>query len=176
MDRPRALTALLLAVLAGCAVGRARAGTFRRLSVVELAATADACVVARVAESEVHWNETGDVIVTTFTVVPEEVLAGSVEPGPLLVHRVGGTLHGLTLSHDGMPKLEVGATAALFLRRRAPGQHVIAGLAQGAWRLEGERFIRDVPAAGGRGFVREALTAAELRRRVRAARPDGARP
>lgn len=167
--RSRALLAgltLLATVAAGATP--AVAARFRHLSIEELAVRCDAAVVGHVTDAQVGWNATRDVIVTTFTIEPEDVLAGDLLPGPLTVTRVGGELDGLALTHAGMARLDVGDRVALFLRERAPSRFVILGLAQGVLRADGNHFVRRLP--GDDAATPERVAPGELRRRVEASR------
>ncbi|MEM7244833.1 MAG: hypothetical protein AAF533_05785 [Acidobacteriota bacterium] len=169
----RLLTVLAVVLLAGALVsGSSEAASLRHLSIERLAAASEACVLARVVDSTVGWSDSGRVIVTTYTLEQEEVLAGEPPPGPLTLTRVGGELDGLALTHDGMPELTVGETAALFLRERAHGHYVISGLRQGVFRRHGDELVRDLRGINGAPSRFERLSLDDLRSRVRAAGLD----
>jgi len=103
----------------------------------------------------------------TFTVEADEVLAGAVPAGPLLLHRVGGELDGLVLGYEDMPQLETGMRAVVFLRERAPGQYVVTALRQGVLRETATGFDRDLRGVAGAPARDESWTLEALRATVR---------
>ena len=137
------------------------------LSLEDLALRSEACVLGRVVEARTHWNEAGTLIVTTFTLDVEETLSGSPNTGPLELHRLGGELDGLTLGYTGMPRLEIGERAVVFLRERPGTTWTVSGLRQGVLHERDgllERDLREVLAAPA---PRERLPLGVLRERVR---------
>lgn len=160
--------ALLLLALALAALP-ARATQLVHAPIADLARSADLCVIARVLEERVSWNDARTLLVTTWTLEPLETLAGTVSSGPLTVTRVGGELDGLALSYEGMPELRPGEVAAVFLAERAPGRFVVAGLRLGVLHRRAGRFERSLSGVAGAPAALESWTDAELAAEVRRA-------
>jgi hypothetical protein len=167
---PRALRRAATGVaLALASVLPVAAAPLSYLSLEELALRSEACVLGRVVDARTHWNEDRTVIVTTFTLDVEEPLAGRASTGPLVLHRVGGELEGLRLGYSGMPELEVGDRAVVFLREAAPEAWIVSGLRQGVLQEQDGLLERDLRGVLGAPAPRERLGLDSLRERVRAA-------
>ena len=158
-----ALTALTLLTLAA-PVGAVR---FTPVSVEELAARSDTCVVGRVVDEQVGWNDARTLIVTTWTFEVEETLAGEAASQLLRIHRVGGSLEGMTLHYDGMPELRSGERTAVFLHRRAENAWIVSGMRLGVLPEREGEFQRDLADVLGASTTSEGFALPELRRRVR---------
>jgi hypothetical protein len=170
LPRPRAVTAAFaLAFIAGAGASDVTAATLRLLSVEALAQRSSGCVVGRVVDERVHWNEAHTVIVTTYTLDVSETLAGEIPTGPTTLTRVGGELDGLRLDYDAMPQLALGDDVAVFVLERAPGAFTIAGLEQGVFHERAGVFVRDLRDVADAPAPLESLPLADLRARVKTA-------
>lgn len=162
----RAATGAALALASALPVA---AAPLSYLSLEELTLRSEACVLGRVIDARTHWNEARTVIVTTFTLDVEEPLAGRAATGPLVLHRVGGELDGLRLGYSGMPELDVGQRAVVFLREVGPEAWTVSGLRQGVLHERAGRLERDLRGVVDAPASRERLDLDALRERVRAA-------
>ncbi len=164
---PRALRAAAIAAVLGLSLtSTAFAAPLVYQSLEDLTLRSGGCALAQVVDERVHWNETRTLIVTTFTLDVEESLKGDVPTGPVVLHRLGGEIDGIALGYVGMPELEVGDRAVVFVHERAAGVFIVSGMRQGVL-LESEgRFSRDLRGVLEAPVPTESLDLSELRTRV----------
>jgi hypothetical protein len=163
--------ATLLCLLAAPAL----AATAVETSVEALAREAGAVVRGRVEARAARRSGDGRRIVTDLTVSVAQAWRGSA-PARLTVTVPGGELDGVGQRVDAAPALEPGDEVVLFVSP-TPGGWRLAGLALGAFHVEGARVrsaaeafrVEPAPLASGERRV-EAMGLDELERRVRGAR------
>jgi hypothetical protein len=169
------VTRLPILLLALVAAAPARGATALAATVEELARASDAVVRGTVEGQESRSTADGRQIYTFVTVRPAAVWRGSV-PARLVVRVPGGAVGRIGMRVPGAPAFAAGEEVVLFLRRSG-AVHQVTGLAQGKFRVVGERAAPDLrglflaprdgatPDPGG-----QELALAELERRVRSAR------
>jgi hypothetical protein len=142
--RATILAALLLAV----AVLPARATTFARLELPEMARLATKIVQARAVESHAEWNADRTSISTYTTFEVLDSLKGSIPGERIVVKQLGGKVGHLIMKVHGEPHFQPGDETILFLDDDAvePTMGRIVGMAQGNYRIvrDGatqERFV-----------------------------------
>ena len=156
--------------------GGAAAAVVRPATVEQLAREADAVVRGRVERIASRWAPDRRHIVTAVTLRVARVLRGAAADRVTLLV-AGGEVGEVGQSVDASPAFEEGEEAVVFLRRTPGGEHLVHGLAQGKFRVEGGEARPDlgnyafVPGEVPRG-ERPAgrMPLEELERRVRAAR------
>lgn len=140
------IAAWVVAGLALLEVAPATATTLRALSLEQLAARSVAVVRARVRQQRAEWRQ--GVIVTLSEVEVLEVLRGQAEP-TLTVLQLGGQVGAHAMPVLGAAPLVVDEEWVLFVRR-LPGPtttYELAGMSQGALRVEREGDLRWAPTA-----------------------------
>ncbi|MFL5303285.1 MAG: hypothetical protein ACJ79R_23395, partial [Anaeromyxobacteraceae bacterium] len=168
----------LLAIALGALLAplAARATLVRPTTVEAMARRSDAVVRGVIVSRRSISGSGAKRIVTLVDVETRAVWRG--EAPPLVVVVVpGGTVDGLAQHVAGAPEFTIGEEVALFLRREGRGRFRVKNLAlgkfairggQAAPRLDGVGFVAGEVTAGERRV--EAMSAAELERRVRSAR------
>ncbi len=119
--------------------GRADASTFRALSVQQLARASRACVVARVLQTESHWDSTRGkrVIVTDTRLAVEERIGGVLEDAEIIVRTLGGQVGDIGQIAHGEAVITRKSPGVLFLAA-VPGVVGIlrvTGMAQGHYSI-----------------------------------------
>ena len=109
--------------------------TFRRLTLDEMAATADVVVRVRCLSSESRW-ERGE-IWTHMQFELVEIVKGNV-PRLLTVRTLGGRIGHLHSVVEGVPAFGVGEEVFLFLGGRRVDSFSVLGWAQGTFRIRSE--------------------------------------
>jgi hypothetical protein len=112
--------------------GSCHATTLARLSLEQLAGTADAVARVRCAGSESHWENGSIWTVSTFDVI--EIMKGTL-PAQVTVRLPGGRVGHLIVTVDGTPKFSVGNESVLFLERSRAGGFAVAGWVEGTFRV-----------------------------------------
>jgi hypothetical protein len=110
----------------------AHATTLARLSLTQLAASADAVARVRFASAESRWENGSIWTVTTFDVV--ESMKGGLSP-QVSVRVPGGRVGHLTATVDGTPKFNSGDDVVMFLERSPAGSFSVAGWVEGTFRI-----------------------------------------
>ncbi len=133
--------AALLTLLAS---PRATAGTFRAVTLEELASRSRRCIVGTALGSASRWVERPDGrrIVTTTRVRVDEGLAGDPTGSEVLVETLGGVVGELGQVVHGEAELTLGEAAVLFTaptpEREGQGdRHRVVAMAQGQYPLLG---------------------------------------
>lgn len=126
---------LLLLALALAAAAPARATTFVRMDVPQLAQRSEAAVIGRVRAVTAHAAPGGG-IVTRVVLVPEQVVHGTLPPGELVLEEPGGRVGGLVEHVFGAPEYQVGERVLAFVRRAAGGALRTTGMAMGRYALD----------------------------------------
>ncbi len=147
----------------------------RATSVEDLARASDAVVRGVVQRTSARWSGDGRRILTDVDLAVGSVWRG-VAPARIVVTVPGGSLDGLAQHVDAAPAFHEGEEVVAFLARSGGGWSV-SGLALGKFRVEGDSARPDLsgiempraPLAAGERTV-EAMSLAELERRVREAR------
>ncbi len=171
-------SALLAIVLLGALLApfRAHATLVRPVTVEAMARRSDAVVRGVVVSRRSVCGSGAKRVVTLVGVETHAVWRGEA-PALLTVVVPGGTADGVGQQIAGAPEFTVGEEVVLFLRREGPGRFRVKDLALGKFairggeavpRLDGIGFVGGEVAAGDRRV--EAMSAAELERRVRSAR------
>jgi hypothetical protein len=129
-----------------------QAGAFMTgLSTEELTRSSEAVIVGGVEDVESHWTKDGTSIVTTASVVVDEVVRGVVLQQTATVEYEGGEIGEIGLKVSDVAPLERGERVLLFLKsgksKRFGSVYNIVGKAQGKY-LIGEDGI-----ARKRGFT-----------------------
>jgi hypothetical protein len=124
----------VFAALVACAT--ARATTLMRLSLAEMARTAEVVVRARCVGNVTGWDAGEIWTVTTFQI--EETWKGA-PPGLITVRLLGGRAGNLTSTVDGVPRFQAGEDVVLFLERAGRGNFSIVSWMQGTFRIRLER-------------------------------------
>jgi len=134
----RLAAAAATAAVVGLAVFAARATSVRRTGIAEIGRRASVIVVGTVGGSSARLAlDPGgrSRIHTDYDLRDLSVWKGSVETRNLVLSVVGGTLHGMTLGVEGIPRLEEGRRYLLFLGDAEPLCPIL-GFAQGVFPLE----------------------------------------
>ena len=108
------------------------ATTLARLSLDQLASSADAVARERCAASDSRWENGSIWTVTTFDVV--ETMKGNLN-AQVTVRLPGGRAGHLTAAVDGTPKFNPGDDAVVFLQRLPEGGFSVAGWVEGSFRI-----------------------------------------
>jgi hypothetical protein len=154
----------------------ARATLVRPTTVEAMARRSDAVVRGVVVSRRSAWGSGAKRIVTLVGIETRAVWRGEA-PALFTVVVPGGTMDGIGQLVAGAPEFTVGEEVAVFLHREGPARYRVRNLALGkltlrggeaAPRLDGVGFVRGEATAGER--LVEAMSAAELERRVRSAR------
>jgi hypothetical protein len=154
----------------------AHATLVRPTTVEAMARRSDAVVRGVVVSRRSVWGSGAKRIVTLVEIKTGAVWRGEA-PAFLTVLVPGGTVDGIGQLIAGAPEFTVGEEVAVFLRREGPGRFRVKNLALGKFairgaeaapRLDGMGFVGGEVTAGER--LVEAMSAAELERRVRSAR------
>jgi hypothetical protein len=171
-----------------CAATSIQATTLARLSLDQLAATADAVARVRCTSVESRW-ENGEIwTVTSFDVV--ETMKGALPPR-ITVRLPGGRVGHLTAAVDGTPKFKVRDEAVVFLEQYSgglqaeptpdsgglqagPGTARPAGFSVAAW-VEGTFRIGRDPRTGLETVTQDSSTFAVFDPTTRAFRTEGVR-
>jgi hypothetical protein len=143
------------AALACMAAPPVAASVMEALDLPDLVREADEIVLGEVTRRASRWD--GDRIVTDVTLNASECLKGQAPPGaPLVVTHLGGSVGSVGMRVEGMPQLEVGARALVFVRRGArSGRLRPVGLSQGVLRVRRHAGVDEVlPGAHGVRLVR----------------------
>jgi hypothetical protein len=109
-----------------------RATTLARMSLDQLAASADAVAHVRCDSAKSQWENGAIWTVTTFHVV--ESMKGDL-PSQVTVRLPGGRVGHLTATVDGTPRFHVGDEAVVFLERSRAGGFSVAGWVEGTFRI-----------------------------------------
>lgn len=136
MGRTQKLTAV--ALLLACAP-LARATTLQRMTLEELAATAQYLVRVRCLATESRFEEGEIWTFTTFEVL--ETMKGNLSRR-ITVRLLGGRAGNLVSTVDGVPRFHPGEELFLFLEPAGPAAYSVTSWAQGTFR------IRRDPATG----------------------------
>jgi len=105
------------------------ATTVRRLSFDDLVKKAQVIVSGQVIDSRTYWTSDRKLILTSYTVQVGENIKGKA-PATVTVTSVGGRIGNKILHVAGMPQLQTGENAILFLER-AGAYTTVVGLNQG---------------------------------------------
>jgi hypothetical protein len=119
---------------AGTAPSRAHATTFVRMDEHDLAARSVAAVLGTV--SAVRSEDVAGAIVTTVVLAPERVVAGTLPPGPVMLHESGGTVGRRTERVFGSAEYRVGQRVLVFLSRGADGGLHTTAMAMGKFDVD----------------------------------------
>lgn len=125
-----------------CLVGAAlptRATSLARLSLVDLAASADAVARVRCSAAESRWEGSSVWTVTTFDV--QETMKGKV-PSQITVRLPGGRVGHLTAAVDGAPRFSLGEEVVLFLEKSRTGGFTVTGWVEGTFRISRDPTTR----------------------------------
>lgn len=146
-----------------------------RLELGKMTSAADAIVLGKVERVQSRWTGDRRMIVTEITVrVAERWKGGQATEVTLL--QPGGVVDGIGQVISGMPRFEAGEEVVLFLESQGGGRFLVAGLAQGKYRVERSsdgRAVFAVPAPldglelVGEGPSLEPLPLERLRSKVR---------
>jgi hypothetical protein len=118
------------------AMGGAAAGTtLARMSVAQMAQTAQVIVRARCLGGSTAWDAGEIWTLTSFEV--EEVWRGS-PPARITVRLLGGRVGNLTSSVSGVPRFRPGEEVILFLERTPRGDFSVVSWEQGTFRISRE--------------------------------------
>jgi len=121
---------LIFAVL--CVPPGIWATTLARLSLDQLAASADAVAQVRCTAVESRWENGSIWTVTTFDVA--ETWKGNL-PAQVTVRLPGGRVGHLTAAVDGTPKFTPGDEEVVFLQRLPASGFSVAGWVEGTFRI-----------------------------------------
>lgn len=149
--------------------GRADAGTFRALSVEQLARASRACVVGSVLQSESHWvtKRNGKrVIVTDTRLGIEEHVDGDVEDSEIIVRTLGGIVGDIGQIVHGEAVLTRAGRGLLFLAEAPEAEGIlrVAAMAQGHYPIATRGGVSRLVASPGLGeLVGSDATAATVR-------------
>ena len=108
------------------------ATTLARLSLDQLAVSADAVARVRCTSAESHWENGSIWTVTRFDVV--ETMKGNL-PAQVTVRLPGGRVGHLIVTVDGTPKFDAGDESVVFLERSLTGGFSVAGWVEGTFRI-----------------------------------------
>jgi hypothetical protein len=131
---------LLVAVFMAALPPDARATTFKRMDLDELAATASVIARVRCVAAESRWEGGHIWTFTTFEVV--ETLKGKLQ-GRITVRLVGGKVGHLISTVDGAPRFRSGEDAVLFLEPVQHGEMTVVSWAQGTFRIQRDAAGRE---------------------------------
>jgi hypothetical protein len=183
-----ALRLALALCVANAPALRAAATTFIQMDERDLAARAEAAVIATVIAVRTDAEADG-AIVTTVVLEPEQTVLGVLPPGPITLRERGGFLSGRSERVFGSVEYQVGERVLAFLSRAAGGGLRTTAMAMGKYRLDADgtgaaiaerAFGEDVavldPASGGlhRGGKIEIQSLAALMGRLGVAAPSPA--
>ncbi|HLK88841.1 MAG TPA: hypothetical protein VKZ18_03045 [Polyangia bacterium] len=151
----------MLASVVGLAIASpAWATLVLALDLPALVKRAEQVSVVDVVSVKVGWNEEHDRIVTTVDLAVVDCWKGSAAPASRVqVVQPGGTVDGLTMRVEGLPRFSPGERALLFLRfpRETPGRASVVGMAQGKRAVRREaasgRWMVSAPERGGADYV-----------------------
>ncbi len=135
--------------------GRANAGTFRAVSVEQLARTSRTCVVARALQSESRWVALGGKrrIVTDTRIAVEERIAGDLDDAEIIVRTLGGQVGDIGQIAHGEAVLTRKSSGLTFLSQwpGLSGVFRVTAMAQGHYPIAergGERRVLSSPRLG----------------------------
>ena len=117
----------------------ARATTLARLSLENLAASADSVARLRCADAQAHWENGSIWTVTQFDVL--ETMKGNL-PSQISVRLPGGRVGHVTTAVDGAPRFAAGEEAILFLERSRAGNLTVTGWVEGSFRISRDPVTR----------------------------------
>jgi hypothetical protein len=133
----RARSVLRLPWAVACAVAcamPAAATTFVRMDAPQLAARSDVAVIATVAATAALALENGGAV-TRVVLTPEQVVFGTLPPGPLILDEPGGRAGRVVERIFGAPEYRPGERVLAFLERTAGGTLRTTGMAMGKYAL-----------------------------------------
>jgi hypothetical protein len=140
---------MIINILCFCAIGlfTSHAGAFMTgLSTEELTRSSEAVVVGNVEDIESRWNEDGTSIVTTASVVVEEIVRGRVIYQRITVEYEGGEIGEIGLKVSDVSPLEGGERVLLFLKsvknKRNGHAYSIVGKGQGKYTVGRDGIAR----------------------------------
>jgi hypothetical protein len=124
-----------------------QAGAFMTgLSTEELTQSSEAVIVGNVEDIESRWNEDGTSIVTTASVVVEEVVRGQVVYQRVTVEYAGGEIGEVGLKVSDVSPLERGEKVLLFLKpvkgKKDGRAYSIVGKGQGKYTVGHDGIAR----------------------------------
>lgn len=135
--------------------GRAEAGTFRAVSVEQLARASRACVVASVLQSESRWVTWRGkrLIVTDTRLAVEEHVAGDLDDSEFIVRTLGGQVGDIGQIAHGEAVLTRKRSSLIFLSQWPDVSSVlrVTAMAQGHYPIaerDGERRVLSSPRLG----------------------------
>jgi hypothetical protein len=167
----------------GLALSPLAASTFVAMDLDELVGASSAVVQGEVLRVESYWEKTGTVIVSEAMVRVEEAVLG--DPHSIVrVRTFGGTVGDYTVEATGFPTFVQGERVLVFLEPDSePDTLRVTGYQQGLYRIArapggGERALSALDAGsnlvspdGRAADLPRELSLAELKERIRAARP-----
>ncbi|HEY0788623.1 MAG TPA: hypothetical protein VGE86_08255 [Thermoanaerobaculia bacterium] len=108
----------------------------RRLSLDETRDKAASVVVGEVIGKSTRLAASGETVWTDYEFRVDETLAGATVRGTRIIPIAGGEALGISVSHPGVPHLEVGGRYLLFLNdgNRFPAPTI--GIGQGMYRIQ----------------------------------------
>lgn len=113
----------------------AGATTLVLVDTAELARKADLIVRGTVLRSESHWTGDHRRIVTDVEVSVAEALKGS-PAKTVVIEQPGGEVGNLGQYVEGVARFALGEEVIVFLERRPGERYLVAGMAQGKFRVE----------------------------------------
>ncbi len=150
----RISTALIVALLFGCAVAQATQVEYRTPR--QLGDESSLVVEGKVESTRSYWNASHSKILTEAMVTVASTHKGS-DLGAVRVVQLGGVVDNVRMSVAGALSWRVGEEVVLFLEPMRDGSHRVAGFSQGKFRIErdaetGRAFVR-APSMDGVGLV-----------------------
>jgi len=85
---------------------------------------------------------------------PDRALA---ELDRIVIRQMGGTINGMTLSMDSLPKFVEGSQVLVSLKQDSNGYYYVVGNSQGLYKVVNEKLIKDTQGEGTM-FVRHGAT------------------
>lgn len=127
-------------LLAVAALSSASASTFERVTLPELASSAEAVVQIRILETESRWDVQRNLIETFAEVEVARTLRGGLVVGEIFtLKEVGGAVDSYHQSATGFPSLVAGDDLVVFLTHWDDGNWRIHGYGAGTYRVVTEK-------------------------------------